>query len=234
MASQPMPLNGQAKQRVEIKVPDIYKHVDESVWQELETFLFTGFLSSPASVAGKSFVFKTLNHHELRNIQLARPMVGLPEERAQFRSAFIAYSIFMIDGQNAIYERPRHINRLIKTVARLNAKMQDEVVENLAALNEKAQLLLPLVEAYAHENRSRYRWFQIRGQPIHSPICTGIPGTDEVGANICQQNWIALNNVIDRNEEIERDWNNAKFIGSCFAGKGVRAIDEKDKIRREK
>src|SRR5512135_740873 len=120
MANQPTPLNGQAKQRIEIKVPDIYKQVDESVWQELETFLFTGFLASPASIAGKSFVFKTINHYELRNIQLMRSLIGMPEERAQFRAAFIAYSIFMIDGHNTIYERPRHINRLIKTISRLN------------------------------------------------------------------------------------------------------------------
>src|SRR5512135_2136673 len=98
MANQPTPLNGQAKQRVEIKVPDIYKQVDESVWQELEQFIFTGFMTSPAFLQGKSFVFKTLNHYELRNIQYMRPMNGLAEERAQFRSAFIAYSVFMIDG----------------------------------------------------------------------------------------------------------------------------------------
>jgi hypothetical protein len=234
MSSQPSNPNGEAKRRVEIKVPDIYKHVDESVWQELETFLATGFIASPASIQGKSFVFKTLNHYELRNIQLMRSMSGLPEERAHFRSAFIAYSIFMIDGHNTIFERPRHINRLIKTINRLASKMQDEIMENLAALNEKSQLLLPLVEAYVYENRSRYRWLQVKRQPVHSPLSTGIPGTDEIGMNMCQQTWVALNSIIDRNEEIERDWQNAKFIGSCFAGKGIRAVDEKDKIRREK
>jgi len=234
MADQPTQLNGQAKKRVEIKVPEIYKHVDESVWEELEGFLFTGFLASPALVQGKSFVFKTLNHYELRNIQFMRSMGGLPEERSNFRSAFIAYSIFMIDGNNTIFERPRHINRLVKTIGRLAAKAQEEIVENLSALNEKARLLLPLVEAYVYENRSRYRWLQIRRQSIHSPLSTGIPGTDEIGMNTCQQTWVALNNIIDRNEEMERDWQNAKFIGSCFAGKGIRAIDEKDKMRRER
>jgi hypothetical protein len=238
MTDQPTQQNGQTNghgnQRVEIKVPEIYKQVDESVWQELETFLYTGFLVSPAAISGKSFVFKTLNHYELRNIQLMRSMTGLHEERAFFRACFIAYSIFMIDAQNAIYQRPRHINRLIKTISKLPAKVQDEIVSNLTALNEKSQLLMPLVEAYVHENRSRYRWFQLRDNPIHHPISTGIPGTEELGMNVCQQTWIALNNIIDRNEEMERDWQNAKFIGSCFAGKGVRAIEEKDKIRRER
>lgn len=233
MATQ-SPLDGQQKKRIEIKVPDIYKQVDESVWQELEQYLFVGFLSSPASIQGKSFVFKTLNHYEMRNIQFMRSLTGLPEERAQFRCAFIAYSVFMVDGHNTIFERPRHINRLTKVISRLVPKVQEEIIDNLSALNEKAQLLLPLVEAYVHENRSRYRWLQIKRQSIHSPLSTGIPGTDEIGMNTCQQTWVALNNIIDRNDEMERDWQNAKFIGSCFAGKGIRSIDEKDKTRREK
>lgn len=222
------------QKRVKIEVPDIYKQVDDSVWEELEKFIFTGFLVSPATVQNQSFVFKTLNHHELRNIQFMKPARGIPEERSNFRSSFIAHSVFMIDGNNALYERPRHINRLIRAISKIPAKLQDQIVENLGALNEKTQLLLPLVEAYAYENRSRYRWMQIKGQPIHSPLSTGIPGTDQIGMNTCQQTWVAMNHIVDRHDEIERDWQNAKFIGSCFAGKGIRSLEEKDKNRREK
>jgi hypothetical protein len=238
MASQPITLTDEQKnppKRVEIKVPDIYKQVDESVWQELEQFLYTGFLVSPAVVQNQSFVFKTLNPYELRNIQYMRPAGdSLPESSAIFRNAFVAHSIFMVDGNNALYERPRHINRLIRAVSRLSAKVQDNIIENLAALNERASLLLPLVEAYTYENRSRYRWLQVKGSQVHHPIATGIAGTDELGMNLCQQTWTALNHIIDRQEEMERDWQNAKFIGSCFAGKAIRAIEEKDRGRREK
>ena len=237
MTTQPVQLTEEQKnpKRVEIRVPDIYKQVDESVWQELEQFLFTGFLSSPATVQEQSFVFKTLNPYEIRNIQHMRPMgASLPSGSAGFRHAFIAYSLFMIDGNNCLYERPRHINRLVRAMSKLPVKIQDNVVENLAALNERAALLLPLVESYAYENRSRFRWFQIKGQAIHSPLSTGISGTDELGMNVCQQTWVALNNIIDKQEDTERDWQHAKFIGSCFAGKGMRSVDEKDRGRREK
>ena len=225
----------ESKPKVKIVVPEIYKQVDESVWQELETFLYTGFLTSPAVVQNQSFVFKTLNPYELRNIQFMRPSGdSLPESSANFRNAFVAHSVFMVDGNNALFERPRHINRLIKAVSKLTVKVQDNVIENLAALNERAALLLPLVEAYAYENRSRYRWLQVRGQAVHAPISTGIAGTEELGMNLCQQTWVALNHIIDRQDEVERDWQNAKFIGSCFAGKGIRAIEEKDRGRRER
>ena len=42
-----------------------------------------------------------------------------------------------------------------------------------------------------------------------------------------------MKNIQDEKDLIEREWSNAKFIGSCFAGKGVRSIDEKDKSRKE-
>jgi hypothetical protein len=63
---------------------------------------------------------------------------------------------------------------------------------------------------------------------------TGIPGTVELGMNYCQQTWMAMNEVIDRKEEVEVSWNHAKFIGSCFAGKGMISIDEQDKARRSR
>ena len=52
--------------------------------------------------------------------------------------------------------------------------------------------------------------------------------------NYCQQTWTTLNQLQDTKDEIERDWNNSKFIGSCFNGKGVRPIEEKDRGRKEK
>jgi hypothetical protein len=231
----PSPLAGGQKRKVNISVPDIYKQTDEAVWLDLEQYLYTGFLTNPAVIQEKSFVFKTINSYELRNIQFLRPSGGgLADGSAMFRNAFIAYSLLMVDGNNTLYERPRHISRLIKAISKLAVKIQDNIVENLTALNERASLLLPLVEVYAYENRSRYRWLQIKGNPIHSTISTGIPGTSDIGMNVCQQTWVAINHVIDRNEEIERDWQNAKFIGSCFAGKGMRSIEEKDKSRRQR
>jgi len=221
--------------RVKVTVPDTYKQVDESVWEELEKYIFQGFLISHAFVANQNFVFKTLNHHELRIMGYMRPTsTSIPEVQARFRAAFIAYSIFMVDGNNALYDRPRHINRLIKAISKLPVPVQDEIIKQLAILNEMANRLSPLVEPYAYENRSRFKWFQICNQSVHSRLSTGIAGTEELGMNSCQQTWVALNRIIDRRDGVESDWSHAKFIGSCFAGKGIRSIDEKDKMRREK
>lgn len=222
-------------ERVRIKVPDYYKSVSEEVWVDLEQYLFSGFLTSPADVLGKSFVFKSLNHVEVGMLSHLRPANGSAIElQASFRSSFIAHSVFIVDGENALYRRPTHIRKLIRIFSRLPQDVQAKLVETLRILNEKASRLHPLTEVYVHENRSRYKWLQLTDIPVHSPLATGIAGTDELGMNYCQQTWTALNRLLDEKETVEREWTNAKFIGSCFAGKGVRAIDERDRSRRER
>jgi hypothetical protein len=228
-AGQPKP------RRIRIKVPEAYKRVNDEVWEDLETYLFTGFITSPALVLGKSFVFKSLNHHELKNIQFLRPSHGSASEvRSTYRAAIIAYSTLVIDGQSALVDRPRSMAKLIRAISKIPADIQEKLSENLSALNTRAYRLHPLTEIYVHENRSRFRWMQIRGTPIHSPMITGIPGTDHVGMNYCQSTWTALNQLMDRREEMERSWSEAKFIGSCFNSKGVRSVDERDRARHEK
>lgn len=223
-----------AAQRVRVEVPEAYKRTSDEVWEELEKYLFTGFVYSPASFAGHSFVFKSLNHHEVRNIEFMRPSRNAPgEARATYRTHFIAHSLFMVDGVNVLYERPKHLNRLVRVVSRLDPRIQERIVENLAAVNGRAHRLYPLTEVYAHEPRSRYRWLQLSSIPIHSSLATGTHGTEELGMNYAQQTWTAMNRILDRREEMERDWSNAKFIGSCMS-KGVRSVDERDRARAEK
>ena len=220
--------------RIEIKVPDYYKPVDTEVWVDLEEYLFNGFLTTFSKIHDRTFVFKTLNHNEIRNLDFFRPMKKSPPEiRARFRASFIAHSIFYIDGENTLFERPHHIRKLVEIISRLDTRMLEDVVVNLGILNEKIGHLTSLIEVYVYENRSRLRWLQIKDIPIHSPLSTGIAGTDELGMNYCQQIWIALNRLQDARELMEAEWTNAKFIGSCFNSKGVRSVDEKDKARRE-
>jgi hypothetical protein len=223
------------KRKVTIVVPETYKKVSDEVWQELETFLYMGFLTATSVIHDQAFVFKTTNQLELRLVNHMRSTSPSKlDVKNFFRSQFIAYSIFMINGRNALFERPRHIDRLINTISRLPVVVQDKIIENLAALNERAARLYPLVEVYAYENRSRFKWMHTRLSPVHTALNTGIPGTDEIGMNLCQQTWVALNHIIDRREDMERDWSHAKFIGSCFAGKGIRSIDERDRSRLDK
>lgn len=221
--------------RVRIRVPDTYKQVSEHVWADLEEYIYQGFLSSASFLFDSTYVFKTLNHHELRHVQYLKPSrVSPAEARDSYRANFIAHSVFMIDGRNMLVDRHRKVVRLSRTVMRMDAGVQAKIMENLAALNSRAARLHPLAEIYVHENRSRFRWLHTLPNPVHDPSNTGVQGTDGLGMNYCQQAWTALNRLLDSKEQMERDWANSKFVGSCFAGKGVRAIDERDKARRER
>ncbi len=205
------------------------------MWEDLESYLYSGFLTSHAKLVERSFVFKTLNHLEVQSISYLRPAGGTPADvQDSYRAAFIAYSVFYIDGQSALSDRPRHISRLIKTVKKLPSRVQDEIIIRLGALNEKASRLHPLTEVYVHENRSRFKWLQLKNTSVHLSSSTGVPGSEFLGMNYCQQAWTALNHLVDQREVMDAEWSNAKFIGSCFNGKGVRGVDEKDRGRREK
>lgn len=223
-----------ASRRVQINVPESYKKVDESVWEELETYLFLGFLTTTAVINGQSFVFKTLNHHEVRNIQFMRSMrATMAESKVAFTAAFIAHSVFMVNGNNALHDRSRNINRLVKIISKIPTKTQDRILENLSYLNSRVSWLYPLVEIYAYESRSRFRWYHQILFPVHDSRSTGLAGTEELGMTLCQQTWTSVNVLIDKRETAEREWAHAKFIGSCMAGKGVRPIEERDRARLE-
>lgn len=223
------------RERIKISVPETYKQTDDGVWSELEKYLFTGFLVNPASIAGHSFVFKTLNHFEIKNIEFMKPARSAPSDaKSIFRHCFIAYSIFMIDGVNVLFERQKNMSKIIKVVSKIPPNSQEKIISHLASINTQAHRLHSLTEVYVGENRSKYKWLQIQNMPIHSALATGISGTDELGMNYSQLTWVALNRIYDRKDAFERDWTNAKFIGSCFAGKGVKTVDERDKARAER
>ena len=225
------------RRRIQIKVPEQYKPVNDEVWEELEEYLFTGFLTSPALVLGRTFIFKTLNHNELRFISFLKPRGREAREtRSHFKAAFIAHSIFLIDGENVLNGRADHMRKLVETVSKLTSPMQDKLLEELGVLNQRAARLYPLTEVYVGENRSRFKWMYLNGNgtSIHSTAATGMAGTHELGMNYCQQTWVAVNQLMDVREQMDRDWQNAKFVGSCFNGKGVRSVDERDKARKER
>lgn len=223
------------QERIKIDIPKVHQQGSDEVWAELEKYIFTGFLVNPAIIHNHNFVFKTLNHYEVKNIEFMKPAKSAPSEtKSHFRHCFIAYSIFMIDGVNVLYERQRNLRGIIRTISKIPAPIQDKIVTHLSALNNQAHRLHPLAEIYVQENRSRYRWLQVQGFAVHSPLATGIAGTEDIGMNYSQQTWVALNRLQDKREDMERDWTNAKFIGSCLAGKGVKAVDERDKARHER
>jgi hypothetical protein len=218
--------------RVIISVPKPEVVSDDGVWDDLEVYLFTGFLTSSAVFENIHFVFKTLNHTELRGLEYFRPVGASSSKlRTIFKNTFIAHSLFMLNGQNVLFDRTRNMRKMLSLIEKLPQQVTDKILEELNALNNRATRLHPLTEVYAWESRARYKWLHTKDAPINSSTSTGIVGTSEIGMNYCQQTFVALSRIIDSRDEFENAWSNAKFIGGCFAGKGIRSIEDKDKAR---
>lgn len=207
--------------------------VNPEIYRDVEPLLFRGFLTVAADIADVHFVFKSLNHHEL---DLLRFTGHFRDGRVtdRFWSTFIAYGVFMVDGVNILPDRERAFPDLKRLFDAFPKEAVATIVRHISEINRKANRAVPLTEAYAMETVSRYRWLQIKGMDLTSVSVTGVDGTQRLGLNWSQQLWRALNQVEDRNESYEREWENSKFIGSCFAGKGISKIYDQDNDRRRK
>jgi hypothetical protein len=215
---------------VKIRVPE-EPEVDPKVYQDVEALLFRGFLHVPAVINGVSFVLKSLNHHEFEMVGL---QAGTDANSSRFYDMFLAYGVLMVNGDLVLRDRGRWLPEIARVFADMPGKAKNMMVRLMSELNRRVAGAVTLTEAYAMEGTSRFRWTQLRGISLTSPDVTGIPGTEELGLNWAQMVWRALNIIEDRKEEAEREWDNAKFIGSCFAGKGISKIYSQDHERRRK
>jgi len=224
--------SGQPQGDIHITVPK-EPEVNPEVYKDVEPMLYRGFLTVQAEINGVYFVFKSLNHHEL---ELLRFSGGFRGDRvtAKFWDIFLAYGVFMVDGVNILAERDRWIPKLAETFGGLPKEARSMIVRHVGEVNRRSSNAVALTEAYAMEAMSRYRWMQLKGLDLSSPAVTGIEGTQRLGLNWAQHLWRALNHAEDRNEQHEREWENAKFVGSCFAGKGISKVYNQDNDRRRK
>lgn len=209
--------------------------VNPEVYKDVESMLFRGFLTVSASINGVHFVFKSLNHHEFDLIKFSGDFLRSGSSTDyQFWDLFIAYGVFMVNGVNILPDRSKWLTKLSETFGALPKDARSNIIRYIGEINRKASSAVQLTEAYSMELYSRYRWLQLSNTDLTSVSVTGIDGTEKLGLNWAQQLWRALNNVEDRHDTYEREWENAKFIGSCFAGKGISKVYAQDQDRRHK
>jgi hypothetical protein len=210
--------------------------VDPRIYRNVESLIFNGFLELPATINGVPFVFKSINHKEFQYIQWRSGPVGNATGKSidRYYRSFMAYGVFMVDGQNILSDRDTWIPELEAMFTALPPGAKAKIIQYLSEVNQKSSDAVLLTEAYQIEAYSRYRWNQFKGLDLMSTSCTGIPGTQALGLNFAQLAWRALNQYEDMKDVAEREWDNAKFIGSCFAGKEIRKIYNQDKDRRVK
>ena len=209
--------------------------VNPEVYKDVERLLFRGFLALPAEINKVPFVFKNLNHHEFELLRLCGGLYDSLEETPDaFWHRFLAYGVLLVDGQNVLSDRERWVPELCSMFEGLHVAAKSRIIRHMSEINRRASNAIVLAEAYAMESYSRYRWGQLNGMDLTAVAITGIEGTLHLGMNWAQQVWRAINYFEDRNDQNEREWENAKFIGSCTAGKGISKVYQQDTDRRQK
>lgn len=208
--------------------------INPELFKDIEPLLFRGFLYAPAVINDVTFVFKSLNHHEFERIGFHSGTQGTGYAVTQRHyNLFLAYGVYMVDGVNVLANREDWLHELTKFFAELNDVSRRKVIYELSEINRRAAQGVILTEAYAMEVMSRLRWAQVRGLDLTSIGISGIDGTQSIGMNWAQLTWRALNYYEDQKETAEREWENAKFVASAMAGKGMSKVHAQDKRRRE-
>lgn len=208
--------------------------VNPEVYKDVEPLLYRGFLTQSVSMNGVDFVFKTLNHHEFELLRLGTNFDPKKPIQQKFWNRFLAYGVFMVDGVNILPDRDHWVPKIAKMFEDLQVTVRNRIVRYQSELNRRAANAVTLTECYAMERQSRYRWLQVQGIDMTSSGLTGISGTDRLGMNWAQLMWRALNSIEDIKRTVEQEWDHAKFVGSCSAGKGIQKVYSQDSLRRQK
>lgn len=205
--------------------------VNPEVYRDVEPLIFRGFLTVSAEINGVHFVFKSLNQHEMELLKFLYPT---GRTGTKFWSDFLAYGVFMVDGVNVLPERDKFLGKISATFSELPNDIRSKVIWHLSEVNRRAANAVTLTECYVLEKYSRYRWYQLHGLDLTSTSVTGIQGTSTLGLNWGQLIWRAVNRIEDMNMVQEQEWEHAKFVGSCMAGKGITRVYQQDNDRRKR
>jgi len=219
---------------LELEIPPEFPEVNPEVYKDVEPMLFRGFLHVAADINDVGFVFKSMNHHEFEMLRLVAPVDNTHKGAHRFYANFLAHGVFMIDGMNILADRDRHITDIVKLFEGFGESVNSKIVRHLSEVNRRANRAVVLTEAFAMETISRLRWAQVRGSDLTGTAVTGIQGTHGLGMNWAQLTWRAINHYEDLKETAEREWENAKFVASAMAGKGMNRVHSQDKRRRSR
>lgn len=214
----------------DLEIPDLeIPQVNPEIYKDVEPILLRGFLTVAATINDVPFVFKSLNHHEFEWLSLVG---GSPSTKAYY-NLFLAYGVAFAAGVNTLKNRDAKLSELAEFFGALPRAAQQKVVRHLSEVNRRANRAALLVEPFVMENQSRMRWVQVKGLDLSGTAVTGFEGTASLGLNWGQLTWRALNQFQDLRENAEREWENAKFVASSMAGKGMQKVYSADKRRRQ-
>jgi len=192
-------------------------------YDDVEDLISIGFLSHTVNMAGTRMSFRSLSSGDLF-------LLRANGDSYNWQIWMIASSIWMIDGYNLLGDANSafHIRKKIQSLPQSALTMLFSVVKGLFTRQDKA---VQSVEAYCYEHTSRFKWNAAKGSPIGNGA--GIYGTERFMMNPVIQMWRFFNEIEDKRNFDEAQWDGFKLAASASAPKGVQKIDKHDRSHRE-
>ncbi len=194
---------------------------------DIETLISVGFLSHSVVVNEVPLSLRSLGPGDM--FVLRTRLASAKGE--DWISWVIASSIWMVDGV-LILNEPHAILSTYQTVRRLPKVAKEILFSLVSGLLTRQNRAIDCTEAYCYESISRFKWKSLKGAPMHQH--SGIPGQESLGTNHVQRMWTFYNEVEDIRIAEESAWEGFKMVASSQSPKGVKKIDEQDKLTWQK
>jgi hypothetical protein len=191
-------------------------------YKALGDLIFKGFLTAEMDIAGKLFIFKTLNEKEF---DLIRMYSGKPNRKGyvnRFNNYFLLFSLFMVEDNNILVNKERYIPELFEFFNSVPYLFSQKIISSLNGLRQTSYDVLKYLEGFTYTSQARNNWKALNGMSPTSSEFTGIPGTNLIGMTIHQENWVRINKFLDAEEEYNKDYSMAIMVASATNSKGAR------------
>lgn len=192
----------------------------QDAYDNLEKIITQGFLCYGAYFNKHNFVMKTLTDKEAKNIRFY-----VPRESPDNIFYRLAFSTFMLDGINYINRR-ENITEVADFYRRVPSLLAFELLHKIDNMQEEYIKSLKFFEGFCYTDRSRFIWKMLnKSNPIDKDFI-GITGVSKLGLNSVQENWIIINQNIDKEEEYEVQFQLSVLVASSFNSKGAKSVTQ--------
>jgi hypothetical protein len=109
----------------------------------------------------------------------------------------------MIDGDNVLIGRHERISDLFKFFSNMPKGICARMIQEVNGLWTASYDSLKFLEGFTYTQGSRRIWRVLRDNSPNQSGFTGVLGTEGLGLNVHQENWIYINRIMDDEEVLD-------------------------------
>jgi len=200
---------------------------------DTKQMIFKSFVQLQSYYRDIPLIFKTLNDNELYKIKALSGNEENPQYLENLNTYYFLHSIYMIGDVNVLTNRQAFMTEARNLIKTFHPRVYNMILTELFKLGQRANESIKLVERYSFEPDSRWLWMSTKGTPLTAVAVSGIPGTVNLGYNICQLLWSYYNRVEDEKNDFDKMWASAKMIAAAINPKGIKKLNQADENRKK-